>query len=95
MQINKDQIIKSLLKKGFEEEQCKHHRQFFHKINGLETGAKTFISHSPGLKSYGDSLLSKMKGQLKLSTKEDLADLLNCPMSAEQYIEKLKANGVL
>ena len=93
MQISKDQIVRSLLKKGFKEEECKHHRQFFHVVDGRETGIKTFISHSPGIKVYGDELLAKMKGQLKLHSKKDFIDLLNCPLSAEGYIAKLQENG--
>jgi predicted RNA binding protein YcfA (HicA-like mRNA interferase family) len=95
VQIDKDKIIKSLLKKGFEETSSTHHRMFFHKHQGKETGAKTFISHTPGLKAYNDSLLAKMKGQLKLNSKSELADLLNCPMSGEDYISKLKENGTI
>ena len=95
MQIDKERIVKSLLKKGFEEVCSTHHRLFFHKHEGRETGAKTFISHTPSMKTYGDSLLAKMKSQLKLSNKNDLADLLNCPMTGEEYIKKLKNNGTI
>ncbi|GAB1352748.1 MAG TPA: hypothetical protein PLK58_11620 [Candidatus Rifleibacterium sp.] len=95
MQIDKDQIVKSLLKKGFAEETCKHHRQFFHIFEGRETGVRTYISHTPSLKVYGDSLLAKMKHQLRLNSKEDLGDFLNCPMSREQYVEKLISYGVI
>ena len=94
MQIDKDQIVKSLLKKASRRKPAST-IDSFHIFEGRETGVRTYISHTPSLKVYGDSLLAKMKHQLRLNSKEDLGDFLNCPMSREQYVEKLISYGVI
>lgn len=52
----------------------------------------TKISH--GEKDLQDFHIGMMKRQCKLEKKEFL-DLANCPLSAENYFEILKKNGVI
>lgn len=83
-------IEKALLAKGFQVEQT-HHEYFWFYYNGKRTHIKTRISH--GKKEYGSNLISAIKKQLKLQSKQQIEDLLNCPMSEEDYIELLLSNG--
>lgn len=93
-QIDRDQIERSLLKKGFIREDS-HHRYFYHEFNGKRTGAFTYTSHGSGYKTYGDPLLKRMKKELRLETLNDVKDLLGCPMDEDQYNEKLKVKGLI
>lgn len=56
----------------------------------LQTKVSTGTSYS----ELGDPLLAKIAKQLKVS-KRQLTDLVNCPMSYDDYIEHLRMNGVL
>ena len=96
MQIPRDQIESSLCAKGFIEERAGDHRRFHHVYKGKRTGISTKTSHgSRKYKDYQDPLLGKIKGHLKLDSKEELRDFLLCPMSAEEYNEKLRFKGFL
>lgn len=92
LKIKVRKICSSLLKKGFESEESHHTFYWFH-YNGQQTNIKTKISH--GSDEYGDYLLSSMKKQLKLDSMNELSDLLNCPMSHEEYIRLLKERDKL
>jgi len=65
-----------------------HHTYFWFYHNDQRTHIKTKISH--GSNEYSDSLLSAMQKQLKLNSKKELLELINCPMSQEDYIGLLK-----
>lgn len=85
-------IEKSLLKKGFVEVGGDH--QFFHfYVDGKFTGIHTKLSRGTKYKVYDDSLLSKMWKQLKLDSKKELLQLIDCPMNEEQYRGKLQDKG--
>ena len=49
---------------------------------------------SPG-KDIPDSILGKIKRQLRLNSSQQLHDLKNCPMSAEDYLNLLKSKGII
>lgn len=53
----------------------------------------TKISHG-SKKDLDNYLIKQMSSQCKLS-KQDFSDLVNCPLSAKNYIEKLKDLGEL
>jgi hypothetical protein len=91
-QIDREQIERSLQKKGFVKEET-HHRYFYHEHNGKRTGAFTYTSHGSGYKTYGDTLLKRMKTELRLDTLQEVKKLLECPMDGVQYNEKLKSKG--
>lgn len=82
-------IASALLNKGFKSSES-HHTQYRFYYGGRKTIVKTYLSH--GLREYDDSLLSQMKRQLGL-TKQQLMDLINCPLSEDEYIAILLANG--
>lgn len=58
--------------------------------NGKKTSIFTKISH--GKTEIGEPLLGMMAKQVKLS-KEKFADLVNCPLSKERYLEMMKQQG--
>jgi hypothetical protein len=81
----------ALKKKGFAQKDT-HHRMSCLCVNGRITGVHTFMSH--GQKDYSADLLAKMKNQLHLSGKE-FADLIQCPLTREQYLRLLVERGVI
>jgi hypothetical protein len=95
MPVEKSNIIKNLTKKGFKKDEGRKHLKLIHYHNGKETGAYTFISRTPKLKVYPDKLLAKMVSQIGLTSKKDLLDLINCPLTEAKFIDKLKNNGVI
>ena len=83
------QIETSLSKKGFVLKQS-HHRFYTLYIDGKRTSIRTRLSH--GAKEYDDHLLGQMSKQVKL-TKEQVLELIDCPMSEERYKEILIDSG--
>ena len=78
-------IRSALLGKGFRESET-HHEMYWFYAGERKTSVRTRISH--GCNEYGDSLLSQMATQLKLR-RRDLDDLIACPLSGEEYLERL------
>lgn len=92
MKIDKSNIKKNLPKKGFIKNKDNHHIYFHHQYNGVDTGIYTYVSHGKP-DDYSGTLFNKVKKQLKLNTNQELANLVNCPMDGDDYIELLKING--
>ncbi|MBB4823668.1 hypothetical protein HNO89_000888 [Sporosarcina luteola] len=84
-------IESSLGKKGFRLIQS-HHRLYVLYANGKKTSIRTRLSH--GAKEYDDHLLGQMAKQVKL-TKERLLELIDCPLSEQEYKELLMKAGDL
>jgi len=82
----------SLLKKGFVEEEAKGHRKLRLQVGGEKSNIHTFYSH--GAKECDDYILGRIAKHLGLS-RAQLDDLIDCPLSAEAYIEMLKESGSL
>ncbi len=95
MSISIDTIKESLRKKGFVETEGGKHNKWFFYHNGKRTSAHIVFSRTPKMKNFDDSLLNFAKSELKLKTNGDVKDLWNCPMSREQYVEKLISYGVI
>jgi hypothetical protein len=77
-------IESSLSKKGFHVKPDSHHRLYVYYLEDGKIAARTFVSH--GKKEYGNVLLNRMKKQLHL-TKEQLHDLIVCPLTKEELQE--------
>ncbi|MFV1980268.1 MAG: hypothetical protein ACC655_03875 [Rhodothermia bacterium] len=86
-------IKKALLKKGFKQVPGDHQR-FKLIVDGHLAGISTMLSRGSGYKIYNDELLAKMSLQLKLS-KVDLRRFIDCPMTAKEYLQKLREHGHL
>lgn len=63
-----------------------HHKRFiFTDKNGnICKELSTRLSHS-NKKDYNDKLLNSIKKQLKLDNKNQVEDLINCPLSEDEY----------
>jgi predicted RNA binding protein YcfA (HicA-like mRNA interferase family) len=61
-------------------------------VGGKKTGIFTKVSH--GEREIHDGLLAQMAKQTKL-VKKDFLDLVDCPMSAADYLKKLRDGGHL
>ena len=85
------QVEKALEKKGFIKVVTHHKRFYFNNNEGKRTEVRTYISH--GKKEINDYLIESMSKQTKLS-KEQFINLINCPLSKDEYIEILKAQGI-
>jgi hypothetical protein len=68
------------------------HKIFYLRIDGKISSVHTFLSH--GVKEYNSDLLAKMRDHLHLSGKE-LDDLIQCPLSGEEYTKLLSERGIL
>ena len=93
MQRDARDIESALLKKGFLKADGDHHYFKYHTTTGLISPIKTKTSYTPKQKTIGDPLLGKMCKQCHLS-KSQFLDLVDCPMTREQYETILKDAGI-
>lgn len=91
---NKQEVEKSLLRKGFLSKDGDHNFFIYHSLQGKKTTIRTKTSHSPKTKDLTDILLGLMAKQCGL-TKVDFLDLVDCPMTRDRYEEKLVAAGLV
>lgn len=85
------EIKEGLTKKGFIPVQGDHTFLFL-SVEGRKSSIRTKISH--GNKEYGDNILSLVARQLRITTKQ-LDDLLDCPLSYEDYLTVLKEKKII
>lgn len=88
-------IQSSLAKKGFVCEDDRDHKYYHHKLDGRYTGVKTKFSRGSNFKRLDPSLLSRIKKQLRLNTSREFRELVECPMSKDDYVQILRTKGVL
>ena len=93
MALKKSAIISGLKRKGFRERKGKQHHIFLYLyVNGKMTNIRTKISHSNTKKGIQKAIIKKMAFQVGLSIKQ-FKELIECPLSYENYIKILKENG--
>ncbi len=95
MPLARRKIEAALKKKEFEEDRSGYHRYFHQEFKGKRTGAYAIISHGSSYKEYSDSLVTAMKKPLYLDTKQEVVDLVNCPMTREDFIGILRGKGLI
>ena len=84
-------VIENLQRKGFRKRQGGD--KYFHLyVDGKKTAVFTFVSH--GEREIHDGLLGQMAKQTRLVKKEFL-DLIDCPLTEEQYVRLLRERGHL
>lgn len=82
-------VAAGLSKKGFAARNS--HHTFFHLyVDGKKRAVYTKISH--GTREIDDKLLGMMARQVGLS-KRDFHDLIDCPLSSDDYVKLLRAAG--
>jgi hypothetical protein len=84
--LSRRKVDSSLLLKGFVKVVNDHDFYIYH-CDGKATTIRTKLSH--GINEVGDSLIGQMSKQTKLS-KSQFVDLINCPLSAEEYLNIVK-----
>jgi hypothetical protein len=84
----------ALTKKGFLFERGSGDKIYYLHHEGKKTSVFTKLSHGRG-EELGFRLLKMIRDQLRLDTQGQLADFIDCPMSAHAYMEILKAKGVV
>jgi hypothetical protein len=85
------QVSSALLRKGFKSWDSDH-AVFELWIDGRKSPIHTKISH--GEREIHDGLLAAMARQLKLK-RAQFDDLVECPLSMEEYVGMLRAGGYL
>ena len=87
--LERDDVVDSLCKKGFSEQDGGDHRYFRLMQGGKDTGIFTMVSlGGRKYRTLGNDLVSKMAKQLKLQTKE-FVQLVDCTLTGEQYVALL------
>lgn len=91
--LDSKKAYKNLKKKGFIDSPTKSddhlYLEFFYK-NKLYFYTKLSHNHQ----DLGDFLIKQMSVQCKLD-KNEFTDLVNCPLSLEEYIKKLIEKGII
>ena len=94
MSLDRRKVEASLQAKGFKKVEGDHSFFIFYDKTGKESPVWTKTSHGTSSKELGDMLVSKMAKQCRLATKE-FKDLVNCPLSREDYEGKLVEAGAI
>lgn len=89
---DKRKVEEALLKKGFEDKEGDHHFFIYHTLQGKKSSIRTKTSHTPKMKEISDGILAQMAKQCRLN-KQDFMNLVDCPLSREQYEARLKEKG--
>lgn len=89
---DKRKVEEALLKKGFEDKEGDHHFFIYHTLQGKKSSIRTKTSHTPKMKELNDGILALMAKQCRLN-KQDFINLIDCPLSREQYEVRLKDKG--
>lgn len=84
-------LERSLIKKGFLKEDGDHHYYHLY-VDDKKTTVFTKLSHS---KSEVDEFILKMMAKQVKLNKKQFEDLINCPLSYEDYIKILTENKII
>lgn len=87
----KRDVESGLKRKGFRQDEGDHHWYFYWTAEGKKTTVRTKTSHG-STKDLGDGLLSEMARQVRV-TKSQFLELVDCPMTREQYEGALVEGG--
>lgn len=91
-QRKRDEIQKALQRKGFKVSNNDHTKLIYFNFAGSKTSVWTKTSFGTSHKDISDDNLSKMARQCRLNKKKFI-NLIDCPLSREEYEEKLRAEG--
>lgn len=92
MPLDRLEIRKSLVEKGFKEIVKGDHKVYHFHDNGLATRARTKMSHGSKYKTLGDDLVSCMARQCMLSNRE-FRELVECTLSLDGYRSILRTRS--
>ena len=80
-----------LAAKGFRRDDGDHRWWRLH-VDGRATSIRTKTSHGRSGDALGDALVATIARQLRLRV-ADLVDLVECPLTHDQYVARLVADG--
>ena len=93
MQKDRRDIQRGLSRKGFEEYEQRNHTHYYYiNLKGNKKSVNTHVSRGTKHKSVGAENLGKMARECEVSMR-DFLGLIDCPLSQEDYEEKLKEKG--
>ena len=95
MKVDRREFETNLPKKGFQEARAHGHIFYHHFVHGKRTAAYTMLSHTAKMRDVSGDLLKVIRKQLQLDTTREAIDLITCPMTEEQFVEKLRKKGVI
>jgi len=85
------EIEAGLSKKGFLKESGGRHTLYRLWVEGKKTGITTAVSAK---EEYTKDLLMFMRKGLRLDTNQELLNLIDCPMSEKEYLDKLRTKNL-
>ena len=88
------EVEAGLENKGFKKSNASHRYFIYYTKFGKKTAVRTMTSHGSGSKDISSELMSRMARQCKIS-KTDFADLVTCPLSRNEYEQKLYQRAAL
>ncbi|HMY45606.1 MAG TPA: hypothetical protein PKX74_09020 [Leptospiraceae bacterium] len=94
MQLDRSNIERSLLHKGFRREDSDHRFYYFYH-EGKRTAIRTKISHGSSYKTYGDDLISKVVRQLHFDSRQQFAGFVQCSFSLSAYRDLLLSKRLI
>jgi hypothetical protein len=94
MVIQVDDLVKSLLKKGFIKSNTSHVKYWFY-VDGKRTHIWTMVSHSSKFKTVTGRLLTDIRIQMYLRKTSELFDFVECRLGENEYLDLLRERGEL
>ena len=94
MVLKRRKVQAALERKGFVKKDGRHKYLIYHTLSQKKTSVRTMISHGRGNADIGDDLLHHMAQQCHLQ-KTEFEDLIECPLSREDYEKKLYEKEVV
>ena len=83
---------KALETKGYKRDNT-HHQMFWYYLDGKKSSVHTRMSHNE--REFDDGLFGQRRKQLGLTTKQQLIDFIECPLTADQYRQHLIDNDLV
>lgn len=94
MSRERGRIEAALLRKGFRKREGDHHFFIYWGLDGKKTPVFTKTSHGAKGAAIGADLFGRMARQLRLKSRQ-FEDLVDCPMTREQYEQTLREQDAL
>ena len=94
MTFTRRQVERALQRKGFRIRENDHRFFIYHTLDEKKTEVRTKTSHGKLGADIADPMIGRMAKQCRL-TKKEFENLIECPLSQEEYQNILVKNNVL
>lgn len=96
MPFDRRELCESLERKGFVKSENSNHTTLSYEPSGIQTAIATSVSRGSKSSEIDESIAyDYMKTQIKLDTNNEFDRLVECPMGAEEYYDKLVQKGAV